>query len=93
MFIVLGDISSSTVLKNEPASFLKQLKQWFLFNKLTRCWRATEDGWDARIFHKQCDYSGKTLTLIKVGKYIFGGYSVHYWGGELEIFCVGTNSA
>ncbi|CAB4039587.1 Hypothetical predicted protein, partial [Paramuricea clavata] len=74
------DISASTILKGEPESFLKQLKRWFSFNKLTCCWRATLDGWDSRIFHERCDQRGKTITLVKVGKYIFGGYSTYYWG-------------
>ena len=87
MIIILfsDDISASAVLRGEPESFLKQLKKWFSFNKLSRCWRASEDGWNSHVFHQRCDFRGKTLTLIKVGRYIFGGYSTHYWGGELEV--------
>ncbi|XP_046839735.1 uncharacterized protein LOC124433918 isoform X2 [Xenia sp. Carnegie-2017] len=76
------DISASKILRREPERFLKLLKTWFLFNKLTRCWRATYDGWNSRIFHSRCDNQGKTITLVKVGKYIFGGYSTYQWGGS-----------
>ena len=81
-FYDIGDISASTILKGEPESFLKQLKQWFSFNKLSCCWRTSLDGWDSRVFHERCDHRGKTITLIRVGNYIFGGYSTHYWGGK-----------
>ncbi|XP_028403844.1 uncharacterized protein LOC114526442 [Dendronephthya gigantea] len=76
------DISASTVLKGQPGSYLKQLKQWFSFNKLTCCWRTSLDGWDSRVFHTRCDNRGKTITLVKVGNYIFGGYSTYQWGGS-----------
>ncbi|XP_046841758.1 uncharacterized protein LOC124435855 [Xenia sp. Carnegie-2017] len=79
---VLGDISTSLILKGEPESFLQQLKQWFSFTKLSYCWRASFDGWNSRIFHSKCDYRGKTITLVKVGRYIFGGYSTNQWGGS-----------
>ncbi|XP_046839722.1 uncharacterized protein LOC124433904 isoform X2 [Xenia sp. Carnegie-2017] len=76
------DMSASTILIREPARFLKQLKSWFSFSKLTCCWRTSIDGWDSRIFHSRCDNRGKTITLVKVGKYIFGGYSTYKWGGS-----------
>ena len=81
---ISGDISRSTVLKGEPESFLKQLKQWFSFSKLSCCWRTSLDGWDSRIFHERCDNRGRTITLVKVGKYIFGGYSTVSWGGKFS---------
>ncbi|XP_046843331.1 uncharacterized protein LOC124437395 isoform X1 [Xenia sp. Carnegie-2017] len=76
------DILFSTILNDEPESFLKQLKNWFSFRILRCCWRASTDGWDSRIFHSRCDNRGKTITLVKVGKYIFGGYSTISWDGS-----------
>ncbi|XP_046839650.1 uncharacterized protein LOC124433845 isoform X4 [Xenia sp. Carnegie-2017] len=76
------DISASKILRREPERFLKQLKTWFSFDKLTCCWRASIDGWNSRIFHSRCDFRGKTITLVKVGRYIFGGYSTISWGGS-----------
>ncbi|CAB3997412.1 Hypothetical predicted protein [Paramuricea clavata] len=76
------DISTSTVLRNEPAEFLENLKQWISFSSLNRCYRASEDGWLSTIFHLQCGNIGRTITLIKVGKYIFGGYSSSSWGSK-----------
>ena len=44
------------------------------------CWRASVDGWTASTFHSQCDGKGPTVTIIRVGKYIFGGYTSVSWG-------------
>ena len=68
------------ILKNEPAEFLQKIKEWKSFNALNRCYRASEDGWLSHIFHLQCGSLGQTITLIKVGNYIFGGYSDQSWG-------------
>ena len=44
------------------------------------CWRASVDGWAARTFHSRCDGKGPTVTIIRVGRYIFGGYTSVSWG-------------
>ena len=43
------------------------------------CYRAINDGWGANTFHSRCDKKGETITLVKVGKYIFGGYTNVEW--------------
>ena len=48
------------------------------------CWRATLHGWNVRTqFHRRCDGKRDTVTIIKKGKYIFGGYTDIPWGKEL----------
>ena len=44
------------------------------------CWRASEDGWHSKRFHFLCDGKGATITIVKVGNYIFGGYTSISWG-------------
>ena len=44
------------------------------------CWRASQDGWAADTFHSLCDEKGPTITIVKVGRYIFGGYTSVSWG-------------
>ncbi|XP_022810276.1 uncharacterized protein LOC111347279 [Stylophora pistillata] len=44
-----------------------------------RCWRASVDGWAASTFHSLCDSKGPTVTIVRVGKYIFGGYNSLSW--------------
>ena len=43
------------------------------------CWRAKTDGWAASTFHRNCDGKGPTVAIIKVGSYIFGGYTDTSW--------------
>ncbi|XP_078382402.1 uncharacterized protein LOC144665101 [Oculina patagonica] len=44
-----------------------------------RCWRASRDGWAAATFHTKCDGKGPTVSIVRVGKYIFGGYTSASW--------------
>ncbi|KXJ12829.1 hypothetical protein AC249_AIPGENE8806 [Exaiptasia diaphana] len=49
-------------------------------SKWTRCWHAAEDGWDTRLtFHPQCDGKKATVTIIRVGSYVFGGFTDKSW--------------
>ena len=45
-------------------------------------YRASRDGWGASNFHSFCDNKGPTVTVIKSGNYIFGGYTEHEWKGK-----------
>lgn len=38
-------------------------------------------GWDASTFHANCDNKGPTVTVIKSGNNIFGGYTEQSWHG------------
>ena len=44
------------------------------------CWRASQDGLDSTQFHSSCDGKSPTITIVKVGRYIFGGYTSISWG-------------
>ena len=45
-------------------------------------YRASQNGWAASNFHSCCDNKGPTVTVIKSGNYIFGGYTEHEWKGK-----------
>ena len=47
-------------------------------------YRASRDGWDSSNFHALCDNKGPTVTVVKSGDYIFGGYTEQSWekGGK-----------
>ena len=48
------------------------------------CWRATLHGWNVRTqFHRRCDGKRDTVTIIKKGKYVFGGYTDIPWGKKI----------
>ena len=42
-------------------------------------YRASRNGWAASNFHSCCDNKGPTVTLVKSGNYIFGGYTAQSW--------------
>ncbi|XP_020623009.1 opioid-binding protein/cell adhesion molecule homolog isoform X1 [Orbicella faveolata] len=47
--------------------------QWVL------CYRASTHGWAASTFHNRCDRKRDTVTIIKKGQYVFGGYTDIPW--------------
>ena len=42
-------------------------------------YRASRNGWAAANFHSFCDNKGPTVTVVKSGNYIFGGYTDESW--------------
>ena len=63
--------------------YLNQISQWLPAQTWHLCWRASQHGWTSSEFHNRCDNKGPTVTIIKVGVYIFGGYSDVSWGGMI----------
>ena len=43
------------------------------------CYVRSTDGANAAIFHGQCDNKGKTVTVIKAGNAVFGGFTAAPW--------------
>ena len=50
----------------------------------TLCYRASSHGWEARTFHSRCDGMPHTVTIIRKGPYVFGGYTDIAWGEDME---------
>ncbi|KAL9951602.1 hypothetical protein ACROYT_G044297 [Oculina patagonica] len=48
-------------------------------------YRASRDGWTGARFHSFCDNKGPTVTVVKSGNYIFGGYTEEHWEGASEV--------
>ena len=44
-------------------------------------YRASRDGWAASNFHSCCDNKGPTVTVVKSGNNILGGYTEKHWDG------------
>ena len=42
-------------------------------------YRASRDGFAAECFHSRCDNNGPTVTIVKSGEYIFGGFTEKSW--------------
>ena len=75
-----------SVIVGNSANYLRTLTFWLspvaqsVNSAWKSCWRASVDGWAASTFHSRCDWKGPTVTIIRVGKYIFGGYTSVSWG-------------
>ena len=75
-------LADSQILRGKTG-YIKQLSLWVPFStSWTLCYRATRNGWSSYTFHSRCDGKGPTVTLIRVGSYIFGGYTDQQWGGN-----------
>ena len=53
-------------------------------SEFVRCWHSKTDGSAASTFHENCDGKGPTVTIIKSGSYIFGGYTDLSWQSEKD---------
>ena len=73
-------LQRSTILdgNNEKA---QQLVEWMEDEKFSWkiCYRASVDGWSGEDFHRKCDDVGPTVTLVKCGRNVFGGYTDQSW--------------
>ena len=83
--IFCSHLEDSLIVGNS-INYVKTIRSWLspvarsVKSAWKLCWRASVDGWAARTFHSRCDGKGPTVTIIRVGKYIFGGYTSSSWG-------------
>ena len=74
---VIGDNNHhQTVLKGWLDKVVDPDLRW------VNCYRASEHGWNASIFHARCDFKGPSVTLVRVKDFVFGGFTDQDWGGE-----------
>ncbi|PFX18198.1 BTB/POZ domain-containing protein KCTD6 [Stylophora pistillata] len=75
----------STILSSEQCDilidWLKDTRD-SLSDDYVLLYRASRNGWGASNFHSCCDNKGPTVTVIKSGNYIFGGYTDAQWQSE-----------
>ena len=58
------------------------LKGWLptdLEGKWRLLFRASRDGFASETFHSKCDNKGPTVTVVKSGGYLFGGFTENSW--------------
>ena len=70
----------STILTN--VEYRKILKAWLpeaMVGKWRLLFRASRDGFAASTFHSKCDNKGPTVTVVKSGANIFGGFTEKPW--------------
>ena len=69
----------SVILMNEEHR--STLKAWLppQDGKWKLLFRASQDGFTAQAFHDRCDNKGPTVTIVKSGNNIFGGFTENSW--------------
>ena len=78
-------ISNNSFYRSELASFLAPVVGQ-IESKWKLCYNALADGWDPKIFHRNCDNKKHTVTIIEKKPYIFGGYTDIPWGNYQFLF-------
>ena len=76
--VILGDLDRKNYME-KLISFLDPVLLNSQRSGFVRCWHAKTDGLAASTFHSNCDGKGPTVTIIKSGNYIFGGYTDVSW--------------
>ena len=73
------DFEESVILTNDDHRSV--LKVWLTpqEGKWRLLFRASRDGFEAAAFHSKCDNKGPTVTIVKSGNNIFGGFTETSW--------------
>ncbi|XP_028391873.1 uncharacterized protein LOC114516548 [Dendronephthya gigantea] len=81
--LVQSSCERSTILEGN-IEHAKQLVEWVKDKKFgwQLCYRATTDGSSAEDFHRKCDDVGPTVTLVKCGTNVFGGFTDQSWNSS-----------
>ena len=72
--ILAGNINFLGNLSHFLSPAVGNSSQWLL------CHRASTHDWAVKTFHERCDNKYHTMTIIKKGQYVFGGYTDIAWG-------------
>ena len=82
---VLQPFNDSVILSSDQGqtlmNCLRHTPGFFNSDELL-LYRASVHGWDSSKFHTNCDDSGPTVTVIKSGNNIFGGFTEQSWDSK-----------
>ena len=73
-------LKESEILTSEEHQ--QSLKGWLptdLEGEWRLLFRASRDGFETQTFHSKCDNKGPTITVVKSGRNIFGGFTENSW--------------
>ena len=77
------EFEESVILTNEEHR--RVLKTWLPIKSEWRLlFRASRDGFAALAFHSKCDERGPTVTVVKSGGNIFGGFTGNSWTSKIN---------
>ena len=83
----IGAFEKSVILIEEE--YRSVLTRWIPLDlTLTGEWRllfrASRDVFAASAFHSKCDNKGPTITVVKIGGNIFGGFTENAWTSKMD---------
>ena len=85
---VMSEIITNEEHTAKLLSFLPLLDSRRKRHHLRLLFRASRDGFFAKTFHSMCDNKGPTVTIVRSGENIFGGFTEHSWNSKCElIYC------
>ena len=86
--LVVQSLCERSKILDGEIEHAQQLAEWMEDKKFgwQLCYRASNDGWSGADFHTKCDDLGPTVTLVKCGTNVFGGYTDQSWEGILYTF-------
>ena len=74
--ILQDDFQNLELLRTTFPPFIRDNAMW------KRCYSADQTSWRTAEFHSSCDHKGPSLTVIRAGEYVFGGFVEQSWGGN-----------
>ena len=74
----------SLILTNKEHRVLKGWLPMALVGEWRLLFRASRDGFASSVFHSKCDNKGPTITVVKSGGNIFGGFTENSWTSKLN---------
>ena len=76
-----NNFEESGILTNEEHR--SKLNGWLPpYDKWHLLFRGSRDGFTAQAFHAKCDDKGPTVTIVKSGNNIFGGFTEKSWNSK-----------
>ncbi|XP_028392005.1 E3 ubiquitin-protein ligase TRIM33-like [Dendronephthya gigantea] len=84
----LQSLLERSIILDGDSSLAQPLSHWMedKYFGWQLCYRASRDGWRGEDFHRKCDDVGPTVTLVKCGINVFGGYTDQSWKPEAGFF-------
>ena len=83
--VIISVFKDSVILSSDQRqtliNWLKESRT-IINDSVKLLYRASRDGWAASNFHSCCDSKGPTVTVVKSGNYIFGGYTDQSWDSK-----------
>ena len=79
------EFEDSLILTIETRRVLKGWLPLAMAGEWRLLFRASRDGFASSVFHSKCDNKGPTITVVKSGGNIFGGFTENAWTSKIKL--------